>query len=223
MKRKLIAIGLLSCSLLSACGYQEFSSSPSILERENVADNDANEIEIKDTEDEIAQTTPFWDPFVKGKLSYTVQSCNIYTMMEEANVENDMLIEPHNTYFSQEVGEKYQKISDFINDDGSIVDTHVFVVLEMKIENEDAIGLIKKNEFTISSIALRGGKNVSQYNPAYFSEAGKTNPDQPLHYILNQSDSLDIRLGYFVLKEDIENLVGVVSDSEVQFSINEVE
>lgn len=220
-KRKQIVIGLLACSVLSACGNQELSSDTTTSEIENVADSDANKIEIKDTTDVGQQTEPFLDPFVEGKLSYTVQNCNSYTTLEEANVEKDMLIEPHNTYFSQEIGEEYQTISDFVNDDGSIVDTHEFVVLEMKIENEDAVGIIKKNEFNISNIALRGGENVSQYNAAYFSEAGKTNMNQPLHYTLDQGNSLDIRIGYFVLKEDMENVVGAVSDSNVQFSINE--
>lgn len=221
MKRKLIVIGMLACSVLSACGNQELSSDTSTSEIENIADSDANKIEIKDTPDVGQQTEPFLDPFVEGKLSYTVQNCNSYTTLAEANVEKDMLIEPHNTYFSQEVGEEYQTISDFVNDDESIVDTHEFVVLEMKIENEDAVGVIKKNEFNISNIALRGGENVSQYNAAYFSEAGKTNMNQPLHYTLAQGNSLDIRIGYFVLKEDMENIVGAVSDSNIQFSINE--
>jgi hypothetical protein len=221
MKRKLIVMGLLACSLLSACGNQVLSSNTNALETENIADSDSNKIEIKDTPDVEQQREPFLDPFVEGKLSYTVQSCNSYTTLAEANVEKDMLIEPHNTYFSQEIGEEYQTISDFVNEDGSIVDTHEFVVLEMKIENEDAVGIIKKNEFNIANIALRGGENVSQYNVAYFSEAGKTNMDQPLHYTLDQGNSLDIRIGYFVLKEDMENIVGVVSDSDVQFSINE--
>jgi hypothetical protein len=221
MKRKLIVIGLLACSLLSSCGNQALSSETNILDTENLADSDSNKIEIKDTPDVEQQREPFLDPFVEGKLSYTVQSCNSYTTLAEANVEKDMLIEPHNTYFSQDIGEEYQTVSDFVNEDGSIVDTHEFVVLEMKIENEDAVGIIKKNEFNISSIALRGGENVSQYNVAYFSEAGKASMDQPLHYTLDQGNSLDIRIGYFVLKEDMENIVGVVSDSDVQFSINE--
>lgn len=221
MKRKLIVIGLLACSLLSACGNQELSSDTNTSETENVADSDENKIEIKYTPNVEQLEEPFLDPFVGGKLSYTVQSCNSYTTLAEANVEKDMLIEPHNTYFSQEIGEEYQTVSDFVNDDGSIVDTHEFVVLEMKIENEDAVGVIKKNEFNISNIALRGGENVSQYNAAYFSEAGKTDMNQPLHYTLDQGNSLDIRIGYFVLKEDMENIVGAVSDSDVQFSINE--
>jgi len=221
MKRKLIVIGLLACSLLSACGNQELSSDTSTSEAENVADSDENKIEIKYTPKVEQLAEPFLDPFVEGKLSYTVQGCNSYTTLAEANVDKDMLIEPHNTYFSQEIGEKYQTVSDFVNDDGSIVDTHEFVVLDMKIANEDAVGLIKKNEFSISSIALRGGENVSQYNAAYFSEAGKTDMNQPLHYALDQGSSLDIRIGYFVLKEDMENIVGAVSDSDIQFPINE--
>jgi hypothetical protein len=222
MKRKLIVISLLACSLLTACGNQELSSDTNVLETETLADSEANKIEIKSTPPDVEQQRePFLDPFVEGKLSYTVQSCNSYTTLAEANVAQDKLIEPHNTYFSQEIGEEYQTVSDFVNEDGSIVDTHEFVVLEMKIENEDAVGVIKKNEFNISNIALRGGENVSQYNVAYFSEAGKASMDQPLHYTLDQGNSLDIRIGYFVLKEDMENIVGVVSDSDVQFSINE--
>ncbi len=91
----------------------------------------------------------------------------------------------------------------------------------IKIKVPLSLALIKKNEFNISSIALRDGENISQYNAAYFSEAGKTDMNQPLHYTLDQGNSLDIRIGYFVLKEDMENIVGAVSDSDIQFSINE--
>lgn len=220
MKRKLIVIGLLVCSLLSACGNRELFGDTRPTEIENVAESDTNKIEIKDTPDVEQQKEPFLDPFVEGKLSYTVQSCNSYTTLTDANVEKDMLIDPHNTYFSQEMGEQYQTVSDYVNMDGSVADTHEFVILEMKIENEDAVGLIKKNEFSISNIALRGGENVSQYNVAYFSEAGKTDVKQPLHYTLDQGNSLYVRIGYFVLKEDMENIVGAVSDSDIQFSVN---
>ena len=204
MKRKLIAIGWLMCFVLlvSACGKQESSNENTVSKVESVEDGDMNKIYIKATPDVEQQKEPFLDPFVKGKLSYTVQSCNSYTTLTDASVEKDMLIDPHNTYFSQETGEQYQTVSDYVNKDGSVVDTHEFVVLEMKIENQDAVGLIKKNEFSISNISLRGGENVSQYNVAYFTEAGKTDVNQPLHYTLDQGNSLDVRIGYFVLKED---------------------
>ena len=89
----------------------------------------------------------------------------------------------------------------------------------MTIKNKDAVGLTKKNEFTVSNIALRGGKNVSQYNVAYFSESASVDSEQPLYYNLEQGDSKDVKIGYLILKDDMENMVGVVSDSDIQFMI----
>jgi hypothetical protein len=221
MKRKIIVMGLLSCLLLAACGRQNVSEDTGISGNKNIEDGEGNKIEIKDTIDTVPKMKSFADPFADGNLLYTVESCISYTNLNDAGIEKDMLIEPHNTYFSQDTGEKYQTVSDFVNDDGSIVDTHEFIVLELKIENEDAVGAIKKTEFTVSGIALRGGENVSQYNAAYFSEAGKTDSSQPLHYNLGQEESLEVKIGYFVLKEDLKNLVGVISDSDVQFSVRE--
>ncbi|HIT89644.1 MAG TPA: hypothetical protein IAC41_04400, partial [Candidatus Merdenecus merdavium] len=151
---------------MSACGKQSFSSESNLSETEISVNGESNKIEINETSEVEQFGASFLDPFVDGKLIYTIQSCNIYETLEEAKIEENVLIEPHSTYFSQDIGEQYQTISDFINEDGSIVDTHQLVVLEMQVKNEDAIGIIKKNEFNISNISIRGGENVSQYNVA---------------------------------------------------------
>ena len=87
----------------------------------------------------------------------------------------------------------------------------------MEIENKNAVGMIKKNEFNVANFALRGGENVSQYNISYFDKASILDPERPLYYNLEQGKSIDVRIGYFVKEDDIENMVGVISDSDVQF------
>ena len=104
-------------------------------------------------------------------------------------------------------------------DSGTLNNKISIVILDMTIKNKDAVGLTKKNEFTVSNIALRGGKNVSQYNVAYFSESASVDSEQPLYYNLEQGDSKDVKIGYLILKDDMENMVGVVSDSDIQFMI----
>lgn len=217
----LVAGGLLVTMIMGCSGNnnQHPSEEPikeNLRETEDVLDN---EVAIKDTGNMMDEGSGFTDPFVDGTLSYTVESCNVYRNLDDAGIIVSDLLEPHNNYYSQDIGEKYQTISDFVKEDGSIVETHQLVVVVLKVQNEDAVGMIKKNEFSVSGIALRGGKNVSLYNPAYFSEAGKVDAEQPFYYSLEQGQTLEVKLAYLVLKEDIENLVGVVRDTDIQFSI----
>ena len=128
-------------------------------------------------------------------------------------------MEPHNTFYLQDIGEQFQKVDDYVNQDGALNDKFSLIILDMTIKNDDAVGMTKKNEFTVSNIALRGGENVSQYNVAYFSERASVNSEQPLHYSLEQGDSKDVKIGYLILKDDMENMVGVISDSDIQFII----
>ncbi len=223
MRKKLLATGLLTVTLLSACGKGDALSGADLSEPEVDTEVYTENLEIKDASEVVPMGEPFTDPFEEGSLNYTVQGCNVYHTLEEAKVERDMLTEPYNNYFSMEMHDQYRNISDFVNEDGSVVDTHEFVVLDIQIENEDAVGREKKNEFNIMNLAVRGGKDVSEYYVAYFSEAGKVNSEQTLHYELEQGSSKNVRLGFFVLKEDVENMVGAIYGGfeDIQFAIRE--
>lgn len=219
MKKKGMFLIMLMSVILSACGTSAYIEEKNSQDVVDVDDNNKNKIVIKDTEDTIKLQNTFADPFVDGTLNYTIQDCMVYKNLSDVGIDMDALMEPHNIYYSQDIGEQYQTIKDFVTEDGRIVDSHELVVLNVKIQNENALGLIKKNEFTVSNIALRGGENVSQYNIAYFNQAGMLDKEQPLHYQLEQGKTMEIQIAYFVLKEDVENIVGVISDSDVQFFI----
>ncbi len=79
-------------------------------------------------------------------------------------------------------------------------------------------GYLRKNEFNIYDLGLYGGKPITHYYPAYFSEAGKVDLAQPFHYTLEQGQEINVKVAYLVLKEDIEGLVGMIN--ETQFAIN---
>lgn len=223
MKKKGICLIMLMSVILSACGTTtsiEGKTSEAAVDIDEASESDANKITIKDTKDTIKPQNTFADPFVDGTLNYTIQDCRVYKNLSEAGIDVDELIEPYNVYYSQDIGEQYQTIEDFITEDGKIVDSHELIILNVEIQNENAVGMIKKNEFSVSNIALRGGEDVSQYNIAYFSQAGILDKEEPLSYQLEQGKSMEIQLAYLVLKEDVENIIGVISDSDVQFFIN---
>lgn len=215
-----LAVCLFVTVMMTGCsGNNEQGSSGEI-----IADNLQKMEEKVDSEavtkDTVDGKSSFADPFVEGTLSYTVESCNVYQNLKDAGIAESELLDPHNIYHSSELGEQYQKVGDFVKDDGSIVETHQLVVIDLKIENQDAVGMVKKNEFLLSNINLQGGENAAQYNPAYFSEAGKVDAEQPFYYTLEQGQTLEAKLAYLVLKEDMGNLVGIIRDTDVQFSID---
>lgn len=213
MKKIWMTISILLLVLLSACG-----KNPTDKTAEGTPE-DEKKIVIRDAKDTTPFDSTFKDPFVEGSLNYRVKGYKAYGNLSEAGIDGSQLMEPHNTYHSQELGEQYQTIPDFTGEDGNIADTHRLVILDMEIENVDAVGLTKKDEFNISGLSLRGGSDVSQYNVAYFSEAGKVDAEKPLYYELAQGQKIEVQLGYLVLKDDMDNLIGAVSDSDIQFGL----
>ena len=215
MRRKKIYIaGMLIAIILSACGNVSKD-----LQNDTSDSVDERKIDINDSEDTISKNIDFNDPFVDGTLTYKLNGYSIYDNLNEAGLTESDIIEPHNTFYSQDIGEQFKTIDDYVNPDGTLNNKISIVILDMTIKNKDAVGLTKKNEFTVSNIALRGGKNVSQYNVAYISESASVDSEQPLYYNLEQGDSKDVKIGYLILKDDMENMVGVVSDSDIQFMI----
>lgn len=199
---------------LAACG-----NTSKDLQNDTSGFVDERKIVINDTEKIISKNIEFNDPFVNGTLTYKLNGYSIYDNLNEAGLTEGDIMEPHNTFYLQEIGEQFQKIDDYMKQDGTLNEKFKLIILDMTIKNVNAVGMTKKNEFTVSNIALRGGENVSQYNVAYFSERASVNSEQPLHYSLEQGDSNDVKIGYLILKDDMENMVGVISDSDIQFMI----
>ena len=184
MRRKKIYIaGMLIAIILSACGNVSKD-----LQNDTSDSVDERKIDINDSEDMISKNIDFNDPFVDGTLTYKLNGYSIYDNLNEAGLTESDIIEPHNTFYSQDIGEQFKTIDDYVNLDGTLNNKISIVILDMTIKNKDAVGLTKKNEFTVSNIALRGGKNVSQYNVAYFSESASVDSEQPLYYNLEQGD-----------------------------------
>lgn len=215
MRRKKIYITVTVMAItLAACG-----NTSKDLQNDTSGFVDERKIVINDTEKIISKNIEFNDPFVNGTLTYKLNGYSIYDNLNEAGLTEGDIMEPHNTFYLQEIGEQFQKIDDYMKQDGTLNEKFKLIILDMTIKNVNAVGMTKKNEFTVSNIALRGGENVSQYNVAYFSERASVNSEQPLHYSLEQGDSNDVKIGYLILKDDMENMVGVISDSDIQFMI----
>ena len=170
----------------------------------------------------------FDDPLVNGKLSYTVHASQVLQDTGEAHLTKEEFLEPHNIYSTWEMGEKYRGLSDLIDENGKIVETHRLVMLDFTIRNDSALGDVKKTEFNINNLSLFGlvkEEPLTHYPVAYFGEAGKiAGSDQPLHYVLAQGMEMRTKIGFFVLKEDIEDksligIVGLNSENQTLFDV----
>lgn len=225
-KKAAIIISCLAALFLSACSYL-----PSV---NGDADGDvveAEKITIQTTEEAIDKSSVISSPLHEGTLNYRITDCQLYQSFEEAGIslsDSDLGLVIENLYYELpfEDYEQYQRLSDYITPDGSVIDAHRLVVLDLNIQNVDAVGIEKKNEFRINNIALYGGEGeeVSVYYPAYFSEAGKVDPGNEAHvfnYILEQGEEMDVRLGFIVLEKEVESLKGVIvpGEEDVQFNI----
>lgn len=230
MKKCFFLLSLIAIALLSGCGsslLEQGNSGNKSLEKETDNTDMSSDEEVEQAEpiildessDAVKLGTAFKDPFVEGSLFYIVEDSKIYQDLNQAGIEQDALIAPHNLYSSQDIGENYQEITDYVQENGIIIDTHRLIVLTITIQNKDALGLFKKNEFNISDISLYGGNPISRYYIAYFSEARKADMDQPFHYTLEQGKEIKAKIAYLVLKDDVDNLVGMTN--ETQFNIYE--
>lgn len=204
--KKIIMVMILSILFLSACNSQDEDASEEAYPNEIM---DADEIE--------EAKEPFKYPISSGTLTYQVKNCRIYDSIADAGIEEKDVIRPENIYADPKKKYEFQNRSDYIGEDGSVLGGHVFVTVDFKIENVDAVGMKKKKEFSIYNMNIWGGDPVNNYRPAYFSEAGKVDNEQLFYYSLEQGRSLDVQVGYLVLKEDTENMVGVIENAGVQF------
>lgn len=220
-KKVTILISFFAVLFLSACSHL-----PSINDDSDGDVVEAEKIRIKNTEEAIDKSSAVSDPFCEGTLNYRITDCQLYQSLQEAGISQSDLSALANMYSSSEDTQQYQDLSDCLTPDGGIADPHRLLVLSLNIQNVDAVGVEKKNEFTIYNVVLYGGENeeVSVYFPVYFSEAGKVDPEDQahvFHYKLEQGKSMDVRLGYFVLEKDEESLKGAFegTDQDIQFNI----
>lgn len=223
MQRMFICVLIVIVILLFGCNSNSFVQAPpknteltTVEQVEEAPDDEAVPFVLEESSELIEIGNEFSDPYVNGELLYIVESSNVYNDIKQAEIEEQLFLEPHNLYYLQEVGEQYQEVSDFLREDGAVVETHRLIVVDVTIYNKDAFGLFKKNEFSVSDISLYGESN-SRYNVAYFSEQGILDETQPFHYELNQGEKKKIKLAYFVLKEDVNHLIGRTND--IQFSV----
>lgn len=148
----------------------------------------------------------FKDPLTReGSLFYTIEQCRVYQNINQCELKSEDFYHPCNVYYPDAVEKEYTQVSDCIKEDGSIEEKHQLVLLDITVENEDAVGPIKKNEFTIYNISLVGGNPNNNYYAVYFSEAGKTgDSEQPFYFEIEQGQERNLQLGFFVLKEDLD-------------------
>ena len=154
------------------------------------------------------------DPFEEGNLYYTVYDTKEYTSLEEASIPVEKMIMPYNTYGIKQMWGEYTQISDYVGEDKMVKTPHHLMVLDIHIRNQDAIGMLRKNEFMINNICLYGEKTKTVYYPAYFTKAGEVDKEQVFHYELEQGQEEEIQLGYFVLEEDLEKVVGKINETK---------
>lgn len=164
--------------------------------------------------DDIAKIgTPFLSPFEDGNMYYTIDDCKVYQTLEEAGLEKEDFIEPYSNYADRQ----YWGLSSYILEDGSIEDTHQLLILDLTIKNESAMGHNKKDEFGLGGLVLFGGDPANMYCMSYFKEAGKANQEQSLHFKLGQGEEMHTQIGYFVRKDDMDSLVGIINKNEERF------
>lgn len=206
--KKIIIVMLFSMLFLSACSDQDKDALAEVYPKE-----------IMDDDERKAADKSFEDPLADGTLTYQVMDCRVYDDIADAGIKKTDIRWPENMYADAEKTYEFQTLSDYMGEDGSLLGGHVFVTVDFRIENIDAVGKIKKKEFSVYNMAVWGGDPVNIYRIVYFSEAGKADAEQVYHYSLGQGERLDVRVGYLVLKEDTENMVGVVENAGVQFNL----
>jgi hypothetical protein len=232
MKKIFLILALCFAMLLSGCHSPSEPPSNSTGDNQEVAGDGEGFYEptMPDSQNMISLGEPGRNPHVQqGNLFYIIEKSGVYQSIKECGLNENVFLFPSNTYSLDEAGEQlratYREMSDYIHEDGSVVDTHRLIVLDITIRNENALGNPKKKEFNIYDFGLLGGKPTNTYYMSYFSEAGKiAGSDQPFHYNLEQGKEIKAQIGFFVLKEDVEKkmLVGVNgmgSENQINFDL----
>lgn len=158
-----------------------------------------------------------------GTMKYTVTGYQEYDNIKKANLEVDDIIDPNTLFAEHEYCEKYFDVCDYVDEDGQVVPECTFVLINMKIENIDAVGIEKKNEFNISNICLYTQEPITEYYEAYFNN-GFEDEVKAYHYIIEQGETKNVEIGFFVLNEDLEQVMGelnIGNNEVVKFELHE--
>lgn len=211
---------------LSGCSYSPFIQSEKgfSVGQEETAQGETMpmpEVEKSDDEEDVYKIgTSFEDGWTEG-LYLTINASNVYQNIEDAGLKSEDFIYPYNTYMNPEDRDVYQIMSDYIKEDGSIDEKSELLVLDLTIKNESGVGLENPDIFNIGHLILIGGSPASDYYPAYFTDAGKADPNQLLYYELKQGEELHTKVGYLVLKKDMDNLIGQfrIGESSIYYEV----
>lgn len=142
----------------------------------------------------------------EGELLYSIEACEVYTSLADCSLTRENMTSLENTYNDLEWLNNYSEFEDIINEEGEISSFFRFLLLEVRIQNVDAVGDVKKNEFNIYGIRMEGPSADDNYRICYFSEA-ENSPveDQPYFFTLQQGEEITVKLGFLVPAENLEN------------------
>lgn len=164
----------------------------------------------------IAKVGERFETIFDEGLYYTIDKAVFYDNLEDAGLRKEDMRRPENGYEGEKynLGEKYLELEDIVKEDGSLDSAFNLLVLDVTIKNENAVGMMEDGIFLINSLELYGGEPVTRYGVAYFSEQGKADSEQIWHYTLQQGEELNTKVAFFILKEDVNDLVGIVNKNE---------
>lgn len=194
----------------------------------SVSDDESAEdpvIEKQDDADIIPMNQFFKTP--GDNLDIKIVGSKVYSTLEEAGVAEEELIFPCNEYALNENNKDYNnylEIADYLTEDGELKNEHKLVVLDVTFSNTEGKGLGKEDEFLANDLELMGTETLNYYKLACFSEAGKVDGEQAYYFQLERGESLDARLGFLVLNEDTDHLIGYISVNPkdiIQFQVSE--
>lgn len=224
MKKKLLLTILIISTLFVGCNKEKMENSVEINSEET--DSFYNTEMLVDFTDELI--VPAGSEIVKsdetyGTMKYTVTGYQEYDNIKKANLEVEDIMDPNTLFAKREYREKYFDVCDYVDEDGQVVPECTFVLINMKIENIDAVGIEKKNEFYISNICLYTQEPITEYYEAYFNNGFKDEV-KAYHYIIEQGETKNVEIGFFVLNEDLEKVMGglnIGNNEVVKFELHE--
>lgn len=215
MKKKILLGVLIVSALFTGC-QNGFTTDNNSIDENGIKDNtEIAKIVDYGVELDEEKAIPVGNEIVHssstyGTMKYTITGYKEYNNINDANLSMDDIINPCTNFARTEDLEKYNDISAYIGDDGQMTSDCTFILLDMKVENVDAVGLEKKNVFNISEVCLYTAEPISQYYEAYFSD-GMKDEVKAYNYTIEQGETKNIQIGFFVLKKDMEGLTGGVN------------
>lgn len=174
----------------------------SAMEQENAETEEAEYETRSMAQDNVSLGEKFNDSFIaaEGQLAYTVKRATVFDSLEEGALTKDDFSETIDLYLDSR---------------GQISSKWRLVLLDIEIENIDAVGWVKKEVFNINNFYLENIKNGDIYGAVYFSGASNSPVEgDPGYYRLAQGEQTELTLGYFVPAAGIEagQICGMYAD-----------